>query len=59
MDRRLFMAEQESLDMARDCISEAHIWEALNDAVNRMNDFLGSPMHFPAGQYGVFTFGSR
>jgi hypothetical protein len=59
MNRRLFMAEQESLDMAWGCISEAHIWEALNEAVNRMNDFLGRPMHFPAGQYGAFIFGSK
>jgi hypothetical protein len=56
MNRRLFMTEQESLDMALGCISEAHVWEALNDAIKRMNDFLGRPVEFPAGVYNGLIF---
>jgi hypothetical protein len=50
----MFIDEQASLDMALGCISEAHIWEALNNAVKRMDDFLGWSFRMPKGQYGVF-----
>ena len=59
MSRRIFMHEQESLDMAWGCISEGHTWEALRDAVFRMGDFIGLAMVIPAGQYGAFTFGEK
>jgi len=54
VNRRMFIDEQASLDMALGCISEAHIWEALNNAVKRMDDFLGWSFRMPKGQYGVF-----
>jgi phage gp36-like protein len=54
MNRRMFIDEQASLDMAFGCISEAHIWEALNDAVKRLDDYLGWSFRMPKGQYGFY-----
>ena len=35
-DRRMFIDEQASLDLAFGCLVEAHTWEALRDAIERV-----------------------
>jgi len=51
MNRRIFMQEQENLDMGWGCINEGHTWEALLAAIDRMNNFIGYKTTIPVGKY--------
>ncbi len=43
----LFLADQENRDMAVDALAEAHTWEALDAALQRLEDYIGMPFEAP------------
>lgn len=45
-DRRLFIDEQMSLDLAVGCLVDGHTWEALRDAIDRVQASLLVPVKF-------------
>lgn len=55
LERRMFIDEQASLDLAIGCLAEGHTWEALQAAIVRAMDSVLVPVELPPVKHGGLT----